>query len=332
MSNTLFARTARKVAEPFVVPYTGGAVLGLVVVTYWMIEYWFNMGGIGAFATFSTILTSLAILLFGLKPLYVAYAGEVGVIISAVSLKDPRVGAAKAVVSYFRFVLWLVLANLLVGLALGTIVFGKAFEGDAWVFPNLFLLVWAAVTFGYLVSSGAGLKKMFITIFLVLILGILAWKWIGPDNREAVASRFKDGKEAVTGFASSGADSVVCSDHVPLVEHGMRITVAVGCPVKVDQKNMVAWIDPVTKIEHPGGTDFKLVDPALRAVTGRQQLVTMDPDNTNRFVTLQANAEGLRRYGRTAVEVELYRDGTGDAEVARRYGVVTPNIDLTPAR
>ena len=320
MSNTLFARVARKVAEPFVVPYTGGAVLVLAVVTYWMIEYWFNMGGIGAFATFSTILTSLAILLFGLQPLYVAYAGEVGVIISAVSLKDPREGAAKAVVSYFRFVLWLVLANILVGLALGTIVFGKAFEGDAWVFPNLFLLVWAAVTFGYLVSSGAGLKKMFITIFLVLILGILAWKWIGPDNREAAASQFKDGKEAVTGFVSSGTGSVVCSDHVPLVEHGMRITVAVGCPVKVDQMNMKK------------GTDFKLVDPALRAVTGRQQLVTMDPDNNNRFVTFQANAEGLRRYGRTAIEVELYHAGTGDAEVAGRYGVVTPDIDLTPTR
>lgn len=320
MSNTLFARVARKVAEPFVVPYTAVAVLVLAVVTFWMIEYWFNMGGNGAFATFSTMLTSLAILLFGLQPLYVAYAGEVGVIISAVSLKDPREGATKAVVSYFRFVLWLVLANILVGLALGTIVFGKAFEGDAWVFPNLLLLVWAAVTFGYLVSSGAGLKKMFITIFLVLILGILAWKWVGPANREAVAAQFKDGKEAVSGFASSGAGSVGCSDHVPLVEHGMRITVAVGCPVKVDQMNMKK------------GTDFKLVDPALRAVTGRQQLVTMDPDNTNRFVTFQANAEGLRRYGRTAVEVELYHAGTGDAEVARRYGVVTPDIDLTPAR
>jgi hypothetical protein len=100
----------------------------------------------------------------------------------------------------------------------------------------------------------------------------------------------------------------------------MRITVAAGCPVKVDQMNM------------KNGTDFKLVDPALRAVTGRQQLVTMDPDNNNRFVTFQANAEGLRRYGRTAVEVELYHAGTGDAEVARRHGVVKPNIDLNPAR
>ena len=148
-----------------------------------------------------------------------------------------------------------------------------------------------------------------------------------PMTKEEALKRNPAGiaDKAIAGISSINFSDVSlggsdCSDHVHLVEHGMRITVTAGCLVKVDQMNM------------RNGTDFKLVDPALRAVTGRQQLVTMDPGKNNRFVTLQANAEGLRRYGRTAVEVELYHAGTGDAEVARRYGVVTPNIDLTPAR
>ena len=315
MSNSLFARTARTVAEPFVIPYVQAVGLGLATITFWMIEYWFNMGGNGAFATFATMLTSLIVLIVGMQPLYVAYAGEVGVIISAVSLKDPRAGAAKAVVSYSRFVLWLVLANILVGLALGTIVFGEYFDGTKWVFPNLLLLVAAATIFGYLFSYGGKMKRKIIAGFLVLILGIIAWNWIGPENRKELAD--KAGATKSSSFSLGGGD---CPDHVQVVEHGARVTVGIDCPVTVDQRNM------------RGGFDFVLVDPVLRAETGRQQLVGKEQKKDNDIVTLFANPEGYKRVDRTTIEVELYRAGTGAAEVAKRHGVFTPPIDLTPAQ
>ena len=201
-----------------------------------------------------------------------------------------------------------------------------SFGASPWSFWALFALLLGLLTWELVHKDDLGsvTKKLQFGYILICIILVLL-KTMGVDLGSKVdASTLNNLGNRATSFslpnAVSGAGSVECSDHVPLVEHGMRITVAVGCPVKVDQMNM------------RNGTDFKLVDPALRAVTGRQQLVTMDPDNNNRFVTFQANAEGLRRYDRTAVEVELYHAGTGDAEVARRYGVVTPDIDLAPAR
>ena len=318
-----FERTARTVSGPFVVPYIKLIYLSLGVLAFWFVEWKLNLGGTGYTNTYATIVTSILVLLIGMKPLYVAYTGQLGVIFSVVNLTDPSTTIPNTVRTHFKVVLWLILANNLVGLMLGNVEFGKEFtDATSMAFPNLVLLIATAIVFSYLFNiDGGSFKKRIITAFLVLILGIVAWNWVGPDNRKAIADNARVARSSVSGLgSSSGAGSIGCSNHVPLVEHGMRITVAVGCPVKVDQMNMRK------------GTDFKLVDPALRAVTGRQQLVTMDPDNNNRFVTFQANAEGLRRYGRTAIEVELYHAGTGDAEVARRYGVVTPDIDLTPTR
>lgn len=312
-----FERTARTVSGPFVVPYIKLIYLSLGVLAFWFVEWKLNLGGTGYTNTYATIATSILVLLIGMKPLYVAYSGQIGLLLSVVNLSDPRTTIPNTVRTHFKVVLWLILANNLVGLMLGNVEFGKEFtDATSMVFPNLVLLIATAIVFSYLFNiDGGSFKRRVITAFLVLILGILAWNWIGPENRKELAD--KAGATKSSSFSLGGGD---CPDHVQVVEHGARVTVGIDCPVTVDQRNM------------RGGFDFVLVDPVLRAETGRQQLVGKEQKKDNDIVTLFANPEGYKRVDRTTIEVELYRAGTGAAEVAKRHGVFTPPIDLTPAQ
>jgi hypothetical protein len=321
MSNNTFTRSARTLAEPFVVPYYYLTLLGVGTLVLWLVEWGINLAGGGTINTFVTLATSVAVLIFGLQPLYVAYSGQIGAILSAVNLSDPRVGVSNAVRTHFKVVLWMVFANILVGLMLSTVTFGA----PLWVtvFPNLLLLVFAAIIFGYLFGvDGVDLKKKFIAGFFILVLGILAWNWVGPDNRVAIATQFKDSKEAVVGIASSGAGGVECNEDVLSVVYGTRLTVPLGCKLDID-------VELVN-----GKFEYEFANEKLPIVGGKRLL---NGKPIEAYITHSANHKGRKGYGVrfTTTNESAFRE----ADVTYVEIIIKPKgstalegIDLTPAR
>ncbi len=211
-----------------------------------------------------------------------------------------------------QVILKLLLSFMLTAIFLAT----WSFAASPWNFWALFTLLMALLTWQLIHKEEADITKKLQLGYILICIGLVLLKTMGVDLQSMVGASTVDNVGTKVSKIVAGGD---CPDHVQVVEHGARITVGINCPVIVDQRNM------------RGGFDFVLVDPVLRAETGRQQLVGKEQKRHNDLVTLFANPEGYKRIGRTTLEVELYRAGTGPAEVAKRHGVYTAPIDLTPA-
>lgn len=225
-----------------------------------------------------------------------------------------RLVSAETATQINQVLLKILLSFMLTAIFLAT----WSFKASPWNFWALFTLLLALLTWQLVHKGNAEITKKLQLGYILICIALVLLKTMGVDLQSKLSDKVSGSSQEET-EVSSGGSGTKCPDHVQVVEHGARITVGINCPVTVDQRNM------------RGGFDFVLVDPVLRAETGRQQLVGKEQKRHNDLVTLFANPEGYKRIGRTTIEVELYRAGTGPAEVAKRHGVYVAPIDLTPA-
>lgn len=203
----MFTRVATATSEPFRVPYGYAVIIALATMALWAMEHSLNTDGNATFATYATLVSNVIFLIFGMAPLFIAYAGEFGALWASVNLRDPRTGAAQGVGIYFKLLLWIIFANTMVGLTLGMIPFGDKFTGEIPVFWNGVLVVVAAIIFSLLFDAGAKLKVKILTGALLLFAAIVVWNWIGPETQAGST------KSVMSSFTSDGAtDAVTASD------------------------------------------------------------------------------------------------------------------------